>query len=123
MPRKISFSRGQVVWVPFPHVENPRDTKERYALVLHDYPYPPETGCGWKQKHQVMLAYITRKGALGNMILRVLPTARNGLGEESFIHFSRIQTVPVNLISRVEGDIDPNQYQEVLLNAFQVESN
>lgn len=81
-----SFSAGDIVRVPFPHVEND-ETRSRPALVISNTPIGPEGGLFWA----MMVTNALRPGWPGDLIIEDLAAA--GLSHPSKIRTAKIATL------------------------------
>jgi mRNA interferase MazF len=100
-----SFSAGDIVWVPFPHVESD-EIKSRPALVISNAPIGPEGGLFWA----MMVTNALRPGWPGDIIVEDLKAA--GLPHPSKIRTGKIATLEVEGAEAI-GRIDDALLAEV----------
>ena len=81
-----SFSAGDIVWVPFPHVESD-ETRSRPALVISNTPIGSEGALFWA----MMVTNALRPGWPGDLIIEDLAAA--GLSHPSKIRTAKIATL------------------------------
>lgn len=81
-----SFSAGDIVWVPFPHVESD-EIKSRPALVISNTPIGPDGALFWA----MMVTNALRPGWPGDMMIENLSAA--GLPHPSKIRTAKIATL------------------------------
>lgn len=93
-----SFRAGDIVWVPFPHVES-GEIKSRPALVISNRPVGPDGSLIWA----MMVTNALRPGWPGDMMIENLSAA--GLPHPSKIRTAKLATLEAHGAERI-GRID-----------------
>lgn len=106
----MSFSRGDIVIVPFPSVleSGEQEQKARPALIVSDETID-------RRYDDLILAAITSRVPEGLKVTELLlrPIKETGLVKDSVLRTEFLMTLPQNLVARKIGKLSGNQMQKV----------